>query len=341
MNIRIEQEEWEKKNLSKYATKSISTKGRSRDEEPCPVRTEFQKDRDRILHSLSFRLLKHKTQVFLSTSGEVFRTRLTHTLEVASIARYIARGININQDLVEAIALGHDLGHTPFGHIGEEVLNELTTFKFIHSEQSVRVVELLENNGMGLNLTGEVKDGIREHSKGTKSITELHNGSNSMFKRAATIEGEVVQFSDWFAYINHDTDDAFNMGIISKDDLPEKVYDKLGSNFRQRLVTILRDVIESSRGKEHIYMSNEILTATDELRQFLYNHVYKLPQVVEKEDRAREILVSLYKYYLKNYNLVVKAMSFMKDEVPERGTCDFIASLTDIMSEELYDNIIN
>lgn len=339
MNVREKIEKWEKENLSSFATLSTSTKGRDRKERECSLRTEFQKDRDKILHSLSFRLLKHKTQVFLSTSGEDFRTRLTHTLEVASIARYIARALNLNQDLVEAIALGHDLGHTPFGHIGEEVLDELASFKFEHSQQGVRVVELIENNGCGLNLTCEVKDGIRQHSKGTSSIASIHDESADGACRASTVEGEVVQFADWFAYINHDIDDAFNMSLISKKDLPDSTKKVLGFNFEQRLVTMLRDVIDASNGSEHIQMSSGVMKATDELRQFLYDYVYKLPRVAKREATAREVISYLFRHYIENYDLVIKEMPYLKNELPERGVCDFIAFLTDVKAQERGEKV--
>ncbi|MFH1416548.1 MAG: deoxyguanosinetriphosphate triphosphohydrolase [Elusimicrobiota bacterium] len=342
MRIRERFEEWEKNNLSPYATLSTSTAGRAESEDPCPVRTEFQIDRDRILHSLGFRLLKHKTQVFLSTSGEQFRTRLTHTLEVASIARYIAQGLDLNRDLVEAIALGHDLGHTPFGHIGEVVLNELTSFRFKHSEQGVRVVTLIENSGKGLNLTREVIDGISEHSKGTISMAVLHDSDGgAKLNRASSIEGEVVQFSDWFAYINHDIDDAFNMGIIKPDDLPGKASRVLGYNFRWRLVTMLQDVIEASRKKNHIYMSSEVLEATDELRQFLYDRVYCMVEIAKKQDYAKELLTYLFEYFKDNYDLVTREMPFLDNEDPERGACDYVAFLTDKKAQESYSAVKN
>lgn len=336
MNIRVEAEKWEEKTLSPYAKLSINTKGRRIDEEPCSVRTEFQKDKDKILHSLSFRLLKHKTQVFLSTTGEEFRTRLTHTLEVASVGRYIARALNLNQDLVEAIALGHDLGHTPFGHTGEKVLDELTPFTFRHSYQSVRVVERIENNGNGLNLTFEVKDGIKGHSKGELSIYSIYRENLSGRRRTATIEGEVVQFADWIAYINHDIDDAFNMRVITKNDLPESSAKILGANFQQRSVTMIKDVIQTSYEKEHIRMSKEIMNATDELRKYLYEYVYKLPQISQREKIARKILTFIYNHYVNNYDLVLKEMPFLNKEKHERGTCDFVASLTDTRAQELY-----
>jgi len=339
MNIREKQEEIERKTLSPLATLSTKSKGREREEKPCSVRTEFQKDRDKILHSLSFRLLKHKTQVFLSTTGEEFRTRLTHTMEVASVAGYIAAGLNLNKDLAEAIALGHDLGHTPFGHIGEDVLNQLAPFDFKHSYQSIRVVEKIENAGKGLNLTSEVKDGIKGHSKGTLSLYDIHEENTGEKGRTSTLEGEVVQYADWIAYINHDVDDAFNMGLITRDELPGSATRVLGYNFEQRLVTMIKDVITASSEKEHIMMSEEVMKATDELRDFLYSHVYNLPQITAREETARTVVTALYNYYCEKYELVLKEMPFLKNESPQRGGCDFIASLTDIRAQELYNEI--
>lgn len=336
MSIREQIEQWEKDTFSPSATLSTSAGLRKTPEESCSVRTEFRKDTDSIIHSLSFRLLKHKTQVFISTTGEDFRTRLTHTLEVSSVARYIAMTLHLNQDLVEAISLGHDLGHTPFGHVGEEVLDELTPFNFDHSQQSIRVVELLENNGSGLNLTSKVRDGIRQHSKGCSTIESLHNNRDTGPCRASTIEGEVVQFSDWFAYINHDIDDAFNMGLIKENDLPLSSVEVLGKSFHKRRITMLKDVIESSLGKDHIYMSTDIMRAADELRSFLYERVYSLPQISTREVIAREVITFLYEYYLKNYKLVLQEMPYLDKSSPERGVCDYIASLTDIKAQKEY-----
>ncbi|MBN2408016.1 MAG: deoxyguanosinetriphosphate triphosphohydrolase [Elusimicrobia bacterium] len=336
MGIREKIEEWEKKSLSEFATLSVRTAGRKKDEPACPVRTEFQKDADRILHSLGFRLLKHKTQVFLSTTGEEFRTRLTHTLEVASVARYIAGGLNLNRDLVEAISLGHDLGHTPFGHTGEEILDSLTPFDFRHSHQSVRVVETIENNGRGLNLTKEVIDGIEGHSKGLSSLYDILDENVQGQGKTSTIEGEVVQFADWIAYINHDIDDAFNMGLITKDDLPPEPVKILGMNFQDRTVSMIKDVIEASRGKGHITMSEKIIGATDELRRYLYGNVYRKDEIISKEDTAKKIVTFLYERCVSDYGLVLKEMPFLAKERPERGACDYIAFLTDSRAQDLY-----
>ncbi|MEA3506992.1 MAG: dNTP triphosphohydrolase, partial [Elusimicrobiota bacterium] len=263
MDIRKTVEKWEEKNFSRHATRSSGSRGRENPEEPCPVRTEFQKDRDKILHSLSFRLLKHKTQVYLSTTGEDFRTRLTHTLEVAAVGRYIAKALNLNQDLVEAMALGHDLGHTPFGHIGEKALNELTPFRFNHARQSARVARRIEDHGRGLNLTYEVLEGIKNHSKGDSSVYNIYDKNLKNTADNRTIEGEILQFADWIAYINHDVDDSFNMGLISKEDLPASTTSILGFNFQQRIITMIKSVIKSSFNKEHIHMEPEVMKATD------------------------------------------------------------------------------
>ncbi len=339
MNIREKTEKWEKDNLSPYATLSCDSKGRNTPEKSCKVRTEFQKDRDKILHSLSFRLLKHKTQVYLSTTGEDFRTRLTHTQEVASVARAIAKALSLNQDLVEAISLGHDLGHTPFGHAGEKSLNELAPFEFKHAEQSVRVVTKIEDNGHGLNLTREVIEGIEGHTKGEKSLYAVYNANLNGTGRPATLEGEVVQFSDWIAYINHDVDDAFNMGLIKKDDLPESTIKYLGHNFQQRVLTMMKSVISSSYGKNHIHMEEKVMRATDELRKFLFNNIYKLQEIEVKEDTAYGVIRKLYTYFLKNYNEVLKEMTFLNEQDIPRGTCDYIAFLTDLKAQEIYNKI--
>lgn len=339
MEIRLQAEKWEEENLSGYAALSGRSAGRKEPESPCRLRTEFQKDRDRIIHSLYFRLLKHKTQVYLSTIGEDFRTRLTHTLEVSTVARYISRALGLNVDLSEAAALGHDLGHTPFGHVGEDTLEQLTSFKFKHSDQSLRVVDMLENAGEGLNLTSEVRNGIVAHTKGTNSIftiTEENQGANS---RARTVECEVVQFADWIAYINHDVDDAFNMGFITASDLPSSTYRVLGHNFQDRLVTMVSDVISSSRGKPHISMSRSIMEATDELRIFLYDCVYELPQIAEREETARKIVRYLFEYYMDNYVKVLDRMPFLGEVNPERGVADYIASLTDTKAQHIYNRL--
>ena len=250
MNIREEQEKREHLIFSPYASFSDESRGRDRDEEPCPMRTIYQRDRDRIIHCKTFRRLKHKTQVFLAPEGDHYRTRLTHTLEVAQIARSIARALNLNEDLTEAIALGHDLGHTPFGHAGERTLNSLCPMGFAHYKQSIRVVEFLEKDGQGLNLTWEVRDGILNHRT---------SGNPS------TLEGKAVRLSDKIAYINHDIDDAIRGNILKEEDLPTNITDILGKNTRTRLNCLIHDVINTSQDKDYVGMSAEIGDALGKL----------------------------------------------------------------------------
>jgi len=339
INIRELLEKREEETLSSFATLSKKSKGRRYYEEESSVRTIFQKDRDKILNSLSFRLLKHKTQVFISTTGEIFRTRLTHTLEVAQVSRVICQGLGLNIDLAEAIALGHDLGHTPFGHTGEEVLNELSSKGFRHSEQSLRVVDFIENRGKGLNLTYEVRDGILKHSKGEASILDLYYKKGNI-PEPETLEGEVVQYSDWIAYINHDIDDAFNMGLIKREDLPEGIEEVLGKNFHSRIETILRDIITNSYGEKRIRMSYKVLEAMERLREFLYDKVYVHPVITKREDKAKRILTTLFEYYSKNIDRILKKYPFFESEEEERIVVDYIAGLTDREAEEEY-NLVN
>jgi dGTPase len=335
-NIRQLAEEREE-SLSPHAAKSKYSQGRQRPEEPCPVRTAFQRDRDRIIHSKAFRRLKHKTQVFIAPLGDHYVTRLTHTLEVAQIARTIARALNLNEDLTEAIALGHDLGHTPFGHIGEDTLNELYHRGFRHSEQSLRVVELLENEGHGLNLTWEVRDGILHHSKERESI----RGGE-----AGTLEGEVVRISDSIAYINHDIDDAIRAGMLSEGDLPLAAITVLGNTRSLRINTMVVDIIDccwpsmaDARQRPSIAMSPEVLEATDTLRNFLFQRVYNIRSAQEESEKARDIIRSMYKYFKENADKMPAEYRFYSDEL-ERRVVDYIAGMTDQyamrMGEELF-----
>ena len=296
-NIRQLTEQREE-SLSPHAVKSRSSQGRLRYEEPCPIRTVFQRDRDRIIHCKAFRRLMHKTQVFIAPLGDHYRTRLTHTLEVSQIARTISRALNLNEDLTEAIALGHDLGHTPFGHVGEEVLNELYPKGFRHNEQSLRVVDTLEDNGHGLNLTWEVRDGILNHSKTKVAIWGKDWG------KVNTLEGEVVKISDSIAYINHDIDDAIRAGMLTEGDLPISAIVKLGNTHSLRINTMVGDIIdhswgvrEKSKKKPVITMSPRILEATNTLRQFLFEQVYNIRSAQEESERARGIVRALYKYF--------------------------------------------
>jgi dGTPase len=339
LNIRQLAEEREE-SLSPHAAKSKSSRGRARPEEPCPIRTAFQRDRDRIIHSKAFRRLKHKTQVFIAPLGDHYVTRLTHTLEVAQIARTISRALNLNEDLTEAIALGHDLGHTPFGHVGEDVLNELYHKGFRHNEQSLRVVDLLENDGHGLNLTREVRDGILHHSKDRVSIQGEGGGE------AGTLEGEVVKISDSIAYINHDIDDAIRAGMLAEGDLPLAAITRLGNSRSLRINSMVVDIIEQcypsmadTREKPSITMSPEVLDATDTLRQFLFERVYNVRSAQGESEKARGIIRSLYRYFKENADKMPAEYRFYSDEL-ERRVVDYIAGMTDQyatrMAEELF-----
>jgi len=328
LNIRQKTEEKEE-SLSPYAAKSKSSRGRLKYEEPCPIRTAFQRDRDRIIHSKAFRRLKHKTQVFIAPLGDHYVTRLTHTLEVSQIARTISRALNLNDDLTESIALGHDLGHTPFGHVGEDVLDELYHHGFRHNEQSLRVVDLLENDGQGLNLTWEVRDGIVNHSKTKVDIL-------GDWGKVNTLEGEVCKLADIVAYINHDIGDAIRAGIISEGDLPLSTVKVLGLSHSQRINTMVCDIIEHSRAArgdttaEHpaIGMSPQILEASNNLRDFLFERVYNLHAAQKEAEKARGVVRLLYKYFNEHENRLPPEYSFYSDE-PERRVVDYIAGMTD------------
>lgn len=327
MNIREQQEQWECERLSRYASKSAESMGRDREEEPCDMRTVYQRDRDRILHSKSFRRLKHKTQVFLSPEGDHYRTRLTHTLEVAQIARTIARSLRLNEDLTEAIALGHDLGHTPFGHAGEAVLDKVCSEGFSHCEQSVRVVEFLEKKGEGLNLTKEVRDGIRNHKTA---------GSPS------TLEGQVVRLSDKIAYINHDIDDAIRGRILAEEDIPSAYTTVLGSTVKQRLDTIIHDVVGNSLDSPVIHMSQEVEAAMTNLRRFMFESVYTNPKAKSEEIKAKKMIAELYAYYMENSDGLPEEYRYLMEEKGqsrERTVCDYIAGMTDGYSIAVFKSI--
>jgi dGTPase len=342
LNIRQLIEEREE-SLSPYAVKGKSSRGRIKYEEPCPIRTAFQRDRDRIIHAKAFRRLKHKTQVFIAPLGDHFVTRLTHTLEVAQIARTIARALNLNEDLTEAIALGHDLGHTPFGHVGEEVLNELYYQGFRHNEQSLRVVDRLENDGLGLNLTWEVRDGILNHSKTRADIVGQDWGE------VRTVEGEVVKIADFIAYINHDIGDAIRAGIIIENDLPSSAVTMLGHSHSQRINTMVSDVIGYSwaaRGynsynnsdRPTMIMSPQILEATNTLRDFLFDRVYNLRSAEEEAERVREVMRSLYQYFNKHSDSLPPEYSVYSDEIEQR-VVDYIAGMTDQYALRLAEEL--
>jgi dGTPase len=339
LNVRQMIEEREE-GLSPHAVKSRLSRGRLKYEEPCPVRTAFQRDRDRIIHSKAFRRLKHKTQVFIAPLGDHYVTRLTHTLEVSQIARTIARALNLNEDLTEAIALGHDLGHTPFGHVGEDVLNELYPEGFRHNKQSRRVVDRLENDGKGLNLTWEVRDGILHHSKTGVDILGQDLGKPN------TLEGQVCRIADVIAYINHDIGDAIRAGIITEDDLPSEPISILGHSHSQRVNTMVCDVIEcswSARGDSPaetpvISMSPRVLEATNNLRDFLFERVYNVRSAPEESERAREVVRQLYQYFVKHEDRMPAEFRYTNEEV-ELRVVDYIAGMTDQyalrMAEEL------
>lgn len=335
MLIRETIEEREEIYLSSLAKKSKYSGGRKSFEEQDSLRTCFMRDRDRIIHCEAFRRLKHKTQVFLSPTNDTYRTRLTHTLEVSQIARTIARALNLNEDLTEAISLGHDAGHTPFGHCGELVIQENAYHDFKHSDQSVRVLEILEHNRKGLNLTLEVLDGIKKHSKtGLKHIMPQEEKDYPM-----TLEAEVVRVSDIIAYVNHDIDDAVKSGILKENDLPEDTKLKLGENHSNRINTLVKDVVNSSRDKDHISMSSEIITTTEDLRAFLFSNVYKHPVITSEIDKAKNILHELYKLFKLKMNIVyekLNLMNYLADKDETRALVDFIASMTDNEAINLY-----
>ena len=329
MNLRVEREKLEHEMLFDFATFADSTLGRNEREEKCNLRTEFQRDRDRIIHSKSFRRLKHKTQVFISPEGDHFRTRLTHTLEVSQIGRTIARALRLNEDLVEAIALGHDLGHTPFGHSGETVLNELKSDGFIHGVQSLKVVDFLERSDkrIGLNLTEEVRDGILNHS-----------GSG----QAKTLEGKIIKFADRIAYINHDIDDAIRAGIISSDSLPKELTDILGNTSSERINTMIIGIVKKSYGKPIVEMEKEIYEATMELRQYMFKTVYMDPVVKSEEVKIKRLLTELYKYYMEDLSRIPRNhLSLYEGRVhsDEDIVSDYIAGMTDTYAMKQIKNI--
>ena len=328
LNIR-QKAEVREKSLSPHAARSRLSRGRQRYEDTCLIRTEFQRDRDRIIHSKAFRRLKHKTQVFIAPLGDHYVTRLTHTLEVSQLARTIARALNLNEDLTEAIGMGHDLGHTPFGHIGEEVLNELYHGGFRHNEQSLRVVELLEKDGRGLNLTWEVRDGILNHSKARADIFQNTSGE------AATYEGKICKIADAIAYINHDIGDAIRAGIIAESDLPPDAVSVLGGSHSQRINTMVTDIIinswavtgEKETGETpQIRMSQKVLDSSNMLREFLFKKVYTGRDGEAK--RAREVILQLYEYLTQNENELPEEYIKLSDET-ERRVVDYIAGMTD------------
>ena len=326
MNIRESLEQWEKEYLSPYAMLSMNSKGRQRPEEQCDIRPVFQRDRDRIIHSKSFRRLKDKTQVFLTPEGDHYRTRLTHTLEVSQNARTIAKALQLNEDLVEAIALGHDLGHTPFGHAGERALNRVCPYGFSHNEQSVRTVDILEKDGFGINLTYEVRDGIKNHQTSCMP---------------STLEGRVVRLSDKIAYIHHDMDDAIRGGILKEADVPKEIGDVIGYSCGARLDFFIHDIVTTSRGQNDIRMSPDVDEAMKKLRQFMFESVYQNPVAKSEEGKAEALIETLYEYYLEHIDKLPGFLKRLLDkgEEPERLVCDFIGAMTDRFAIATYNDI--
>lgn len=326
MTIRESSEQWEEDYLSPYAAKSKNSKGRLRDEAQCDIRTVFQRDRDRIIHCKAFRRLKDKTQVFLSPEGDHYRTRLTHTLEVSQNARTIAKALKLNEELVEAIALGHDLGHTPFGHAGERALNRVCPLGFEHSEQSVRTVDKLEKNGQGLNLTWEVRDGILNHQTSG---------------RPHTLEGKVVRLSDKIAYIHHDMDDAVRAGILRETDVPEEIRAVLGSTPGARLDCFIHDIVTNSLGRDDIIMSERVAKAMADIRRFMFENVYKNPIAKSEEAKAEALMETLYHHYMKHVDgLPEEFLNLLSEGEPrERVVCDYVGAMTDRFAIAVYNDI--
>ena len=317
-------ENLERETLSPYASLSAETRGRERKEPRCDIRPEYQRDRDRILHCKAFRRLKHKTQVFLAPEGDHYRTRLTHTLEVAQIARTIAKSLRLNESLTEAIAMGHDLGHTPFGHSGEYILNQICEDGFTHYEQSVRIVEILEKDGKGLNLTWEVKDGILNHRTAG---------------RPSTLEGAIVRLSDKIAYINHDIDDAIRARMFVEEELPAGYTDVLGHSVRERLNRMIHDIIRNSMDKPQILMSTGMEEAMKGLRQWMFEHVYKNDIPKAEESKAQEMIARLYEYYMKHVDQLPMeyVLLMVNGEKKSRVVCDYIAGMSDIYAIDQFE----
>jgi dGTPase len=327
--------------MSPYGTLSTRTRGRSKPEPSCPIRTAFQVDKDRILYSNAFRRLKHKTQVFLNPTGDEYRTRLTHTLEVAQIARTIARAMFLNEDLAEAIALGHDLGHTPFGHGGEMLLKEIFSTAFSHQAQGLRVVHVLENQGQGLNLTYEVRDGILKHSKGYGAIIP-----DNPRETPCTVEGRVVRIADIMAYLNHDLDDAIRSGVVKEQHIPKRCTAVLGTTHDERITTMMTDLIDHSgpqNGHYKLAIGDWVATAMGELRQFLYDSVYRSSKVHNEFVKAKKIMSELFTYFMNNEEALnhelekMRLSALMKNgNSRERRVCDLLACMTDRYALSLY-----
>ena len=325
MTLREQTQRREDSLLSPFACRSAQSRGRARQEKECDIRTPFQRDIDRIVYSKAFRRLKHKTQVFLQPEGDHYRTRMTHTLEVSRIARTIARALDLNEDLTEAIALGHDLGHTPFGHAGERMLAQLMPEGFAHYQQSVRVVDRLEKNGQGLNLTWEVRNGILCHTKGTP---------------AATLEGQVVRLADHIAYINHDIEDALRGGVIFPMDIPLEVSNVLGFTHGDRINTLVHDAITASQGQDHIVQSHPVEEAMLALKDFMFASVYTNPLAKGEEGNAQNMLQALFQYYQGNPDELPSDFQTIRlEDGVDRAVCDYIAGMTDPFAVEKYKEL--
>ena len=326
MTIREELELREKEILAPWASLSMQSRGRMRPEVPCDIRPAFQRDRDRILHSKSFRRLKDKTQVFLAPAGDHYRTRLTHTLEVSQNARTIAKALCLNEDLVEAIALGHDLGHTPFGHAGERALNRVSPLGFRHNEQSLRLVDVLERDGRGLNLSWEVRDGILNHQ------TRGNPG---------TLEGQIVRISDKIAYIHHDMDDAIRAGILTEEEVPAEITDIAGRTTGQRLDYFIHDMSRTSQGKEAIAMSGPAAKAIKDMRAFMFRRVYSNPVAKAEESRAEQLIEVLYEYFFTHIeDMPVFFQKMAVDEESKiRAVCDYISAMSDHFAIAKYEEL--
>ena len=324
LSIREETQRIEREILSPYAALSENTRGRVREAAECPIRTPYQRDRDKVIHCKAFRRLKHKTQVFLSPEGDHYRTRLTHTLEVSQIARTIARALRLNEDLTEAVALGHDLGHTPFGHAGERALNRLMPNGFRHYEQSARVVERLENDGRGLNLTFEVRDGIRCHTTG---------------QEARTMEGRIIRWADKIAYMNHDIDDAIRAGVIRESDIPRDITAVLGDTKNKRITTMVTSLIRNSPAGV-VNMDADVLEAYDALHEFMYEAVYLNDYAKREEKKVPHLIESLFGYYVRHPDRLPESMREIAEaDGKEQAACDYIAGMTDRFAVDLYSNL--
>ena len=325
MDVKAQFAAMERQRLSPYAFLTENTKGRVHPCTPCTLRTEFQRDRDRIIHSQSFRRLMYKTQVFLAPAGDHYRTRLTHTLEVTQIARTIARALSLNEDLTEAIALGHDLGHTPFGHAGETVMQEQFSSDFSHNLQGVRVVERLENNGDGLNLTFEVRNGIACHSGPVMPVT---------------LEGAVIRYADRIAYINHDIDDAIRAGILRKEEIPAELRSILGEHHGERINTMVSSIVRASADRPEIVMEPDIQEATDALREFLFARVYRDNAAKDEEVKAKAMLAQLFEHFVEHpEQLPIESLETISKESVERAVCDYLSGMTDRYAIELYRDL--